>query len=32
MKIKGFDEDYEIGNFEDDDFSLKIAKEGMLSW
>ena len=27
-KIKGFDEHYEIGNFEDDDFSLKIAKEG----
>ena len=27
-KISGFDEDYEIGNFEDDDFSLKIAKEG----
>ena len=29
-KIGGFDEDYKIGNFEDDDFSLKITKEGYV--
>tara|TARA_Y100001935_G_scaffold254158_1_gene262303 strand:- start:2525 stop:3796 length:1272 start_codon:yes stop_codon:yes gene_type:complete len=29
-KINGFDEDYEIGNYEDDDFSLKIVKEGYI--
>lgn len=29
-EIGGFDEDYNIGNFEDDDFSLKITKKGLL--
>ena len=29
-EIEGFDESYKLGNFEDDDFSLKITNKGYL--